>query len=780
MLIAVPNAGQGVSGQTANGMDYLDLSSEGAKLSLTQSLQSIRRQELQINYYEKSQELGVPRDTGLISDRYGLNMQGGLLLETRNGNMFDAELEDQLLSEKINQAIKKAGVRLEKNEKLDLKVNQDGRISVGGDFDDGKRAKIESALNKNDDLGKQMLISQARHLNSEFKASEAQTTNPDAAAINRVLTNATLEKNFGLSLQDFEPAVWDDEAENWEGGLSFRCTAEGQEDLAAEIYTDSISLFNGIDKYLYEDGGASDNFEFELTFSNGKLVRKEDEHPDEMPGIFNDRGDSFESLSRIIGLDEEVGDIESFVSALSEKTTKESEELNRTLSALLGEVGLGDETRKITFAEDEYGNIVIEGNIRKDLKRELERRVNQDEELTERIKTHKARLEILGALSDTQTDENGEQQLVANSNFDLGSDDLVSAREQLLKNYLKENGVNYDEVAKIIDQDGNERVGLFNENGKAKDSSVLQELVNDFWDLEDELVNTLNRKTEQPSLYATSPTRSIEIGGKSANDEEPETRALLSMKRGQLTEATDEEHDFSEGADQIRKTVAKKVKQYNEEIAQFDENLRITDFSIRIDNKGNMRIENVKTKGGDTDSVSQATGFLNKTAAVKQKDFAEAVLAQHDDEHGDTEEFKHYMTISSGMGETLQIHSPEADRAALAEIGGLAASISKDFSDFFKSMNIQDSFEIFWDPESGLSIDQIFAEGVSGKQVKKIIGLMNERLDSDDPFNDKLFDDNLSVELKDIMGKICELDYAYSKFHDSALKEQGVKFRINM
>lgn len=780
--LAVPNAGQGVTGQTANGMDYLDLSSEGAKLSLTQSMQTIRRTELRVNYFEKCQELGSPQRTDVVFDKYCLNMQGNMLLDTKNGNVSDADLEDQLLSEKINQAIKKAGVRLEKNEKLNLTVNQDGSISVGEGLSDEKRTKIESALNKNGDLGKQMLISQARHLNNEFKASESQQTNPNAAAINRVLTDATLEKNFGLSVNDFEQAAWNEETGDWEGGLPFQCTAKGQEGLAEKIYTDSISLFSGIDNYLYEDNGQSDNFKFELTFYNGKLVRNKDDHPEEMPGIFNDRGDSFESLSKIVGLDEEVSDIETFISALNEKTTKETEDLNRMLSGLLNEVGLGGENRKITFAEDEYGNIVIEGNLQKDKKQELENLINRDEKLVDRIKNHKARLEILRGLSTQETDETGESKLLANSNFNLGTDDFTAAREQLLKNYLNENGVDYDELAKVTDDDGVERVALFDKNGKAKDNSALQGIVGNFWDLEDELIKTFNQKAEKPSLYEKSPARNIEIGGKTSDDEEkPESRALLSMKRGVLSEATDEKpHDFNEDTDNIRSLVAQKVKQYNEEIAKFDENLKITDFSIRIDDKGNMRIENVKTKGDDAKAISQATKFLNQTATSKQEGFAEAVLAQHDDEHGDVEEYKHYMTISSGFGETLQIHSPEADRAAMAEIEGLAASISEDFGSFFRSQGIRDSFEIFWDPEAGMSLDQAFAAGFSGKQVNRMIGLLNERLDSDDPFNDDLFAETIPVEMTDIMKKICELDYAYSKLHDPGLKEQGVKFRINM
>lgn len=770
---------------TAEFKDSFDVSNAGLRLSLSQWLQGAKRTDLKLNYYENVRNMGVTDEQRVVTDRYIENMSGNGFLpgssrsgvirlndETVTATSFsNANLEDQLLSEKINIVVKKAGIRLEKNEKLDFTVDQDGYISVGEGIEDkDKRAQIEQALN-NGNLGQDLLISQARYLNTQ-----EDSTSQDRAIANRILTDATLGKHFGLSVEDFSVSHWNDQSMEWTNGLSIRCTAEGKEGLEKEIYCDSLSLYSGIEAQLYDHPGKTDSFQLEMCFVNGMLVRGEE--AEEMPGIFNNRGDSFESLSKLIGLEEEVDNIEDFAIALDELITEEQDALNTEIGKLLKLAGLGDETRKITFAEDESGNIVIEGNIRKDQKKEFELLVNGDKELVERIKTHKARQEVFDGLADKVENERGELEIVAKNSFDLGTEELTAARKQLLKDYLGKQEIDFNQLGLTQDENGNDRIAMFDADGLEIESELLQGLLNEFWDLEDELVNTFNRDAKQAvDLSVSSTAQAIELG---ASEPVVETRGLLSTHRGELTVATDEEPlDFTDQVNDIRKGVAAWVKYYNEELAKFDPDMEITNFSIRIDDEGKMVIENVQTKGGDREQTAEAKAFLMRNARSNQEAFAEAVMSQHDEEHGDVEEYKHYMIISDEVGDEMQILSPDADKAALAEIAQLSVEISAEFGDFFKSIGINDSFSIFWDAENGLSLDGAFVKTASGRSVETLLARMNERLKSDDPFNDDLFDSTIPEVLNKTMEKLLALEHAYGKLHDPNLKNLGVEFKIN-
>lgn len=776
--------------------DFLTLSESGLaaksyqlteeeQATLTKSAINTSRFGLRLNYEQKVRDLGGPDD---IWEALSNNTLGPIKGEIGQwGGYFDFQLEEQMLNERINQTLKKAGVRLDKGEELNLKVDQDGHVTVGdGVQDDEKRAKIEQALNSNGNIGKDLLYSQAVHMmqqkteDGSIGTLEMSTlSNP---VLNQIITEKGLNERFGLSLSDFQQSQWNGGlGGEWENGLSFECTAEGYEDMASELFIKDRMMYFGIDDYLYDDTGQSKSFELEMTYLNGSLVRDSDKHAEEMPGIFSDRGDKYESLGRLIGLNVETTDKASFLEALEAMNTEETEALNSILTGLLGKAGLGDETREIVFAEDADGNIVIEGNLRADKKRTLERLINQDSELAERIKDHKAKQEIYRGLT---VPENAEGELPGIQghafNADLSEERFTAARTQLLKSFLSENGgFSMDGMSTTVDpQTGRESLVFLDENGNVKNDEAFQSLMNDFWDLEDELINTVNRAAKTESSVKASDAVPIEINSDIASASK-ETRSLLSFHRGELTEATDEEVDFTKMAETIRKMVKTAVKAYNESVD--DDNKKIVDFTFKIDDRGRLTIDEVVTKGGDKEQTQDALFALKKSAGgvtEETKMFAEVVLAEHDKEHGDTQEFKHFIKMGKDMGSDFEIISPDADKAALAEMQEIGGKLDTAFNDFFGT-TFRDTFDIFWSAKDGLSLAEDFAQKATGKQVADTLNQLNERLASDDPKNDELFEDKLSVQLSGILDDLLKLKEAHSKLHEPTKEKVGMVFTVN-
>lgn len=750
--------------------DSLTLSSDAIRES---SIQHARR-NLSLRYSDISTEMG------------GSGQYAGLEPFT----VADRSAEDQLLNERINQTLKKAGIRLERDEVLNFKINQNGRISVGGDFSDEKRAAIEKALNSNAGLGEEILKSQIAHLDGQERDKKPGYVDDDQKSAVRLHSlDSALKSQYGVSLDDFEASSWGVGSDSasaynaWENGLSIRCTAQESEGIEERLFLNEPSMYFGIDRYVYETPGASTSFELEISYYNGQLVRDPDNHPDRMPGVFNDRNDSFEGLCKIIGLDVACTDRASFLDALNIANGKENDALNDVLNQLLEKAGLGEENRKITFAEDADGNIVIEGNIRADKKEELEQLVNQDKSLVRRLKDHKAKLEIAQALGGkTSQSEDGQGSVQMNPDvfgFDLATPDLAAARKQLLDGYLADNGFSLADVSTKTDgETGKEIVGMFDENGDAKTGNdELQALLGDFWELEDELYNYVQDSTQ--TTRETNAAEAITLGDSASK---VKNRPLFEMKRGEMSEAVDEEAlDLDQMADSVRSMVAAAVKLYNEEIAQYDPDKQIVDYSLEISDKGRLSIKDLKTKGGDDKDVLRAWEFVTKQVggtSETSEAFALAVMDQHDDEHGDVKEYKHYIAMSKTAGEEFLILSPDADKAALADMNKIGGELNTMFNQLFGSFGA-DSFDIFWNVESGLSLDGVFGATGMGQRVSSVLDDLNKRLKSDDPFA-KTDDDKISLngQTEGVLKKLLELEEAHGRLHDPTLKKFGMKFTV--
>ncbi|MDR3232515.1 MAG: hypothetical protein LBT46_02395 [Planctomycetaceae bacterium] len=610
------------------------------------------------------------------------NLISGLKRSTLLAVQAKMESTEESLNQRIAGALERAGIVFSEDERLDFSIDQDGHITVGeGITDAEKRSQMEAALNSDANIKNDLLLQQARKIVFEKRVSDTR--------------------------------------------------------IASTIIYDSYAWEKGQNSDL--PGAEKIEFTFDFSYQNGKLFQEETASEER---VFSDRLDSFAGLGKIIGLDESAAtDISSFIDALQENVDKESGELTSLLNAAIDKAGLGSVKKKITFSQDAAGNIVIEGNLRADQKKSLARIINGDAELVERLKTQRAKKDVLAELQEAIRDEPDaskttdvddyldvlHQYRSRPAGFDLSQESLASAREQLIKDYLNRNGISLDDV---------------------------------------------KHGTNDEPQPAVTEIRGLQNEIEKLGDTEPQSgmTPLFSMKQGLLSDPT-AEPDFTDNIRKLREQVGKLVKEYNEKLAYYDEDLQISDFTITLDHKGRAKI-NVKTNGSDTESVLSAEHFLR---AMFPSDATEAlgkaILEAHDDEHGDVEEFRHQVVISKGSDDYL-ILSPDADKAALAEVEQLSSEVSAALNDFFKtSFNVQQPFNINFGADGTLSLEGL--EGrMEGRIVNQYLSQMNERLLSDDPLNEDMFDNVLPAELQGVVGKLLALREAQGKLHDPAVKSQ--------
>jgi len=463
-------------------------------------------------------------------------------------------------------------------------------------------------------------------------------------------------------------------------------------------------------------------------------------------GMFEKAENSYAALGKLLGMKGKFYTKETLLSSLEAMVADESAELQNILSGKLREAGLGNVNKKITFSEDKKGNIVIEGNLNAKQKKKLAKLVNDDPKLVERIKTQKARMELAEELQ--------------HSRIDFSDKKFDTARTHLLNVFLKENDLTIEEAM---------------HGGTAK----YQELQEDFPELDEEVLAYVGRQ------YAPKPTE-IALLSKSES-----THALLAMKRGELSEATDtdDEPDFNQWMSEIRRGIQEQIiDKYN---AMFEEEpeKQIDSFDIKIDSDGGLfQIINVKTASDDPHINAFAEGMVNGwrinnntiddvgalgNLIYQVEAFTAAVFEAHDDEHGDVKEFKHELITSNG---SFEIFSPEADKAALKEMEGLTKDVGTALGNFFgKTMGIKNPFEIKFGVDGLLSMTGMSALTKEESQVvQKALGDVNRYLLSGEDTTGKM-----PPELIGIADKLLELKDAQDKIHDkSLLPEKGIRFSI--
>ena len=195
------------------------------------------------------------------------------------------QAETASLGKKIEKALKGAGIELSKDDKLKFKVAKDGTISVDPsgltEKSRGKIKEIESALNGEAGLGKQLLLSSAatavqeadqRRKDSNAIMTEYEIGNgdPRVAAAHRETIDDYLRTNLGFGVDELE-------AEGYANPESTGLGAKSQqfEDWAYENFSfDELGqirahVTSSIDN-ASKDGAV--DFEASYTYQNGTLV----------------------------------------------------------------------------------------------------------------------------------------------------------------------------------------------------------------------------------------------------------------------------------------------------------------------------------------------------------------------------------------------------------------------------------------------------------------------------------------------------------------------------
>jgi hypothetical protein len=360
--------------------------------------------------------------------------------------------------------------------------------------------------------------------------------------------------------------------------------------------------------------------------------------------------------------------------------------------------------------------------------------------------------------------------------FSLSDKKFDAARTQLLKNFLNEQGLSLDDI---------------------KDTDSLREMSGTlaglgFPGLESELEAYFDR-THGPKASPTwAPAEAIKIG-ESSEEKSTAVRSLLAMKRGELSEATDEKPNFESDMGRLREVIFKfLVDEYNDMYVDLDPSMQITNFNMKIDDKGRLTITDVETWGGDPKANAQAEKVMNTWKFADNEELEEelgmsllefseqlglAILDAHDDEHGDVQEYKHHI-VAKGFG--YEIFSPDADRAALAEIAQLSAEIGSALGDFFgKQMGIESPFSLIFGNDGLLSLgDAISLTSAESQAVKDVLDELNAFLRAEEAGEDT--EGMLSPQLTSIGEKFLALKAAQDRIHDkSLLPKDGVRFGVN-
>ncbi|MGL4595643.1 MAG: hypothetical protein ACRCUY_13040 [Thermoguttaceae bacterium] len=490
-------------------------------------------------------------------------------------------------------------------------------------------------------------------------------------------------------------------------------------------------------------------------------------------GLFAGFDNPFSSLGKLLGLKGTMTERNSLLSSLEKAISDESEELTKTISGLLSEVGLEAETKKITFSEDADGNIVVTGNISAKQKKQLAQLVNSDPKLVERIKTQKARMEIAGELNSDEPD-------FSNKKFD-------AARTQLLKNFLEKSGFSLGDINnEMVDQSGWLKFTKQDENGNETSNDSMLQMFDKFPEIGSEIKAYFDR-TNAPKATITeaqqpqSITVSIageEIADSEKDDEPVAVRSLLSMKRGVLSEASEDEPDAQAQVDKLRQMISGIVAKVNE-MYQDDFDANIADYTMKIDSKGKLKITDVRTKGNDPEANRRAEQIMNSWIDSDAKEIGGAILELHDDEHGDTKEYKHEVIIASGFYSDYKIESKEADAAAMKEIETLTQEIGTELGKFFtETLGISEPFSVLLKPDGLFAFDISSMTPENSRLVSGVLDEMNNYLNA--IYEGDETSAKLSPELVGVADKIVKLKAAQEKLHDKdILPKTGIRFQFS-
>ncbi len=688
---------------------------------------------------------------------WGLGLKEGEQLSANRAKLLlaSAKAEEKWLDKRISQLLKDNKITLSSKESLHFKVDRDGQIKVDGIKDKQKAEKIEKILNSDPSLGRDLL---------NVYATKAAADGQAGSKVKGIFIDQLLRQELGISSSDvgYDP----------ETGTVFDKT--GSVDLTSWLADEGVFAKDLLESLGLDSKVGSSSFDVGFSYKNGTVIDDESlmsmrtntktyqdlqrkgvpENPigarfyrENMERLAQFNGS--ETVAKLIGLDETLTNGSSILDALDKSIAKDSAEMQKTLAAKLKEAGLEDETKKITFSLNANGKISVEGVSNKIKQRQIESLVNDESSLIEQMKSLKAKMEISRGLS-------------TNSDFDLDSREMAASRRQLVKDYLKKNGdIDLGKVSSSLDPE----TGELDWQVDGQSNEKLAELAANDSEIQAELLNALDKDFNK------------------AADRGERSRPLVSMKRGELSEGTDSKVNLQAKVSQFRAMISQKLDEYYaHNPTAWD--VQIRDFSLEIGSGGELSATNVHTVGGDSKMDEGAKMFLESffdaSVRAEAKALGAEILEQHDDEHGDVAEFQHRIMIAAGEASTAyKIVSPEADRAALAEMQQLGNEISVELGTYFgKTFGLDQSFQIQIGADGKIRFDASNFESQSlVRNLEKTFNALNERIASDDPLGED-FKSSLPKSLSPVLEKLAELNAVREKLHDETLKDAPLVLTI--
>ena len=423
---------------------------------------------------------------------------------------------------------------------------------------------------------------------------------------------------------------------------------------------------------------------------------------------------------------------------------------------------------RLSIDVDENGELILGGLKDKATLAKIEQLLGQKEGLGEQLKSLAAKKSVLNALKEADLDMGAFQKIMERPENE-------AVRQQLVKDYLKTNNVEFDD---LIIQDG----GIY---GKA--SSALNFLAEQLPGLQEELVDLFDTTkprqkaevdpelaakiaesaAEKPPLFVFQNNRLLDQNVTSESDLAARATMLLGL-RVEHPDAVDEDG---------RMKLAEAIADWNADNADYPE-YQIKDFTITIAPDGYHRIGDINAKSGTGSAEGNASiaRVLNSWLEPKVfSGFGADVLETHQAHHGDVEDYRHDVVLQYEGGKmTHSVVSDEADAAALNDIAERTEKISADLTSFFHESFLAaggdksalTAFTINVDDKGMLTADSGHVDPQYSLLIRDTLKALNERLESDDPFATEGFMTKLDPKLEGALRELVGLQSDLKRIHD--------------
>lgn len=455
-------------------------------------------------------------------------------------------------------------------------------------------------------------------------------------------------------------------------------------------------------------------------------------------------------------------------------------QLELKIATLLEEAGieLGEDER-FDIHIDEKGVISVtlpEGDDGEDNKARAERIaavLNADETLAQdmlRVKALRNSRDSLLGLK-VNEEEKSDSHLLGSKSLGKSSLPDMQTRKFLAEDYLqREFGLSLNDLKEDANIDSTKAESLAQLNTRFYNDTVLKE----------EIETVLAEDKEDESALVLTADYSFGGGVLLDLEETSDTNLEENLKNLFHAEGITDHPNNPIG------NLAGAMREYN--ATALDEH-KIGSFSIIMDDKGKMKIEGTFASGENLGSAkAMLESWLSPTFKALAEVTSDAMLQKHDAEHGDVDEYEHEVELKVDLvfGITAEIHSEEADRAALEDVGKATVEVAESLGDFvqetfYKENNsrtaeelntlFSDPVDIYIDENGTLSVDETTCENQQYLAVvKETLSMLNDLLtDEKVPSGETSGEESLPEELKPVFQLLLQIQQDMSRLHDDSL-----------